>query len=195
MKQQNQHLEDKRLIQQYIAGDENSFRKLVLKYQQRVFGTIFMIVKNKEIAEDIYQDTMMKIVDYLKLGKYNEEGKFLPWLLMIAKNKSIDYFRSKKRKHTIQENDVFDIFSNVSTKELRPDQEMESKETSEMVKNLIAELPEKQREVLIMRHYSGLSFKEISEITGTSVNTALGRMRYALIKLRKIALEKNIVNE
>lgn len=195
MNQQNQHLEDKRLIQKYIAGDENSFRKLVLKYQQRVFGTIFMIVKNKEIAEDIYQDTMMKIVDYLKSGKYNEEGKFLPWLLMIAKNKSIDYFRSKKRKYTIQENDVFDIFSNVSTKELRPDQEMESKETSEMVKSLIAELPEKQREVLIMRHYSGLSFKEISEITGTSVNTALGRMRYALIKLRKIALEKNIVNE
>lgn len=177
-------LSDKELISLYRNGNEGAFEVLLNRHKARVYTTICLIVKDKVIAQDILQDVLMKVVKYIKDGKYNEEGKFIPWIQRIAHNMSIDHYRKEKRYPQVVFEDGTEItdymgFSNSS------EEDTINRETKDHIKLLIEQLPSDQREVLIMRHYMSLSFKEIAEKTGVSINTALGRMRYAIINLRK----------
>ncbi len=174
---------DSQLVNEYKNGNEKAFEELVNRYKNKVFTTILLIVKDHYLAEDILQDTFIKAIHTIKSGKYNEQGKFLPWLGRIAHNLAIDYFRREKR-YPITELDESDSYLERFT-EQSPEALHIQKETHNRLRMLIQMLPEKQREVLIMRHYADMSFQEIAESTNVSVNTALGRMRYALINLRK----------
>jgi RNA polymerase sigma-70 factor (ECF subfamily) len=176
---------DSELIAQYRNGSEAAFDLLVDRYQSRMFTTIFLIVKDQKIAEDLLQDVFMKVVKTLNSDKYNEEGKFQPWVMRIAHNLAIDYFRKAKRYPTIMMEDGSNIFNSLQFAEESVEDRQVREENIEMVKRLIEELPETQKEVLIMRHYLDMSFQEIADKTNVSINTALGRMRYALIHLRK----------
>jgi RNA polymerase sigma-70 factor (ECF subfamily) len=177
--------EDGELIAQYRNGSEAAFDLLVDRYQSKVYTTIFLIVKDQEIAEDLLQDVFVKVIQTLNSDKYNEEGKFQPWLMRIAHNLAIDHFRKAKRYPTIILEDGSNVLNSMKFAEDSIEDIRVKEETLEMVKKLIEELPEAQREVLIMRHYLDMSFQEIADQTGVSINTALGRMRYALIHLRK----------
>ena len=177
--------QDCELIAQYRNGSEAAFELLVDRYQGKVFTTIFLIVKDQEVAEDLLQDVFVKVVQTLNSDKYNEEGKFQPWLMRVAHNLAIDYFRKAKRYPTIILEDGTNLLNSMRFAEDSIEDIRVKEETLEMVKKLIEELPEAQREVLIMRHYLDMSFQEIADQTGVSINTALGRMRYALIHLRK----------
>lgn len=183
---------DRELVREFIAGNEDSFAVLVERHKARIFTTIYLIVKDRDVAEDLFQDVMIKVVKMIRQGKYNEEGKFLPWVVRIARNLAIDYFRKQQRTPLQRENDQFDIFNTISRAEDSVEKQIIRDENARYVRALIQKLPEKQREVLIMRHYSELSFKEIAQLTGVSINTALGRMRYALINLRKLMGDKEI---
>ncbi len=184
--------EDSILIRSYLEGDEKSLEKLILKHKDRVFGYVYLIVKNHDIANDIFQDTFMKVVNTMKKGKYNEEGKFIQWTLRIAHNLAIDHFRFKKRMPTTSGGEDFDIFDVLGLE----DENMEEKLIGEQIKSdvvkLVDHLPKDQAEVLKMRLFFEMSFKDIAEETGVSINTALGRMRYALMNLRKLVKERNI---
>jgi len=182
---------DSELIAQYRNGSEAAFDLLVDRYQSRMFTTIFLIVKDQKIAEDLLQDVFMKVVKTLNSDKYNEEGKFQPWVMRIAHNLAIDYFRKAKRYPTIMMEDGSNIFNSLQFAEESVEDRQVREENIEMVKRLIEELPETQKEVLIMRHYLDMSFQEIADKTNVSINTALGRMRYALIHLRKKMKELN----
>jgi RNA polymerase sigma factor (sigma-70 family) len=177
--------EDGELIAQYRNGSEAAFDLLVDRYQSKVYTTIFLIVKDQEIAEDLLQDVFVKVIQTLNSDKYNEEGKFQPWLMRIAHNLAIDHFRKAKRYPTIILEDGSNLLNSMKFAEDSIEDIRVKEETLEMVKKLIEELPEAQREVLIMRHYLDMSFQDIADQTGVSINTALGRMRYALIHLRK----------
>jgi len=177
--------EDGELITQYRNGSEAAFDLLVDRYQSKVYTTIFLIVKDQEIAEDLLQDVFFKVIQTLNSDKYNEEGKFQPWLMRIAHNLAIDHFRKAKRHPTIILEDGSNLLNSMKFAEDSIEDIRVKEETLEIVKQLIDELPEAQREVLIMRHYLDMSFQEIADQTGVSINTALGRMRYALIHLRK----------
>ncbi|MCU0400262.1 MAG: sigma-70 family RNA polymerase sigma factor [Algoriphagus sp.] len=177
--------EDSELITQYRNGSEAAFDLLVDRYQSKVYTTIFLIVKDQEIAEDLLQDVFVKVIQTLNSDKYNEEGKFQPWLMRIAHNLAIDHFRKAKRYPTIILEDGSNLLNSMKFAEDSIEDIRVKEETLEMVKKLIDELPEAQKEVLIMRHYLDMSFQEIADQTGVSINTALGRMRYALIHLRK----------
>lgn len=181
---------DSDLIRNYIQGNESSLEILIKRHQQRLYSYIYSKVKDKFITEDIFQDTFIKVIRTLKLGNYNEEGKFLPWVLRIAHNLIIDHFRKLKRISTFKNTDDFDIFSLISDGNLDAEKKMIQQQVLSDVSELIHELPKEQKEVLVMRIYKDMSFKEISENTNVSINTALGRMRYALMNLRKI-IEKN----
>jgi RNA polymerase sigma-70 factor (ECF subfamily) len=181
------------LVKKFIQGDEKSLEVLIYKNKQKIFGFIFSKVKNKFIAEDIFQDTFIKVIRTLKQGKYNEEGKFLPWVMRIAHNLVIDHFRKSKRLPKFNRTDEFDIFSVLSDDTLNIESRIEKKQLYSQVVGVIDDLPKDQKEVLMMRIYNELSFKEISENTGASINTVLGRMRYALINMRKIIAEKEII--
>lgn len=181
---------DSDLIRNYIQGNESSLEILIKRHQQRLYSYIYSKVKDKFITEDIFQDTFIKVIRTLKLGNYNEEGKFLPWALRIAHNLIIDHFRKLKRMSTFKNTDDFDIFSLISDGNLDAEKKMIQQQVLSDVSELIHELPKEQKEVLVMRIYKDMSFKEISENTNVSINTALGRMRYALMNLRKI-IEKN----
>ncbi len=181
---------DSDLIRNYIQGNESSLEILIKRHQQRLYSYIYSKVKDKFITEDIFQDTFIKVIRTLKLGNYNEEGKFLPWVLRIAHNLIIDHFRKLKRMSTFKNTDDFDIFSLISDGNLDAEKKMIQQQVLSDVSELIHELPKEQKEVLVMRIYKDMSFKEISENTNVSINTALGRMRYALMNLRKI-IEKN----
>ncbi|MFN3802245.1 RNA polymerase sigma factor [Belliella pelovolcani] len=183
---------DSELIAQYRAGSEAAFEVLVEKYQSRVFTTIYLIVKDQGVAEDLLQDVFVKVVQTLNSDRYNEEGKFQPWLMRIAHNLAIDYFRKSKRYPTIVMEDGENVFNTLRFAENNVEDQKIQEDTIEMVRRLIDELPESQKQVLIMRHYMDLSFQEIAEQTGVSINTALGRMRYALINLRKKMKQVNI---
>lgn len=176
---------DSELIAQYRNGSEAAFDLLVDRYQSRMFTTIFLIVKDQKIAEDLLQDVFMKVVKTLNSDKYNEEGKFQPWVMRVAHNLAIDYFRKAKRYPTIMMEDGSNIFNSLQFAEESVEDRQVRDENIELVKRLIEELPETQKEVLIMRHYLDMSFQEIADKTNVSINTALGRMRYALIHLRK----------
>jgi RNA polymerase sigma factor (sigma-70 family) len=181
---------DSKLVSDYINGNEISLEILIKRHQQRLFSFIYSKVKNKDITEDIFQDTFIKVIRTLKKGNYNEEGKFLPWVVRISHNLIIDYFRKSNRMPKFRNTDEFDIFSVLGDGVLNAEKKIIKEQIHEDVRELINELPEEQKQVLVMRMYNDMSFNEISENTGVSINTALGRMRYALINLRKL-IEKN----
>lgn len=177
--------QDSELIAQYRNGSEAAFDLLVDRYQSKVFTTIYLIVKDQYVAEDLLQDVFVKVVQTIHSDRYSEEGKFQPWLMRIAHNLAIDYFRKSKRYPTILMEDGSNLFNSLMFAEASIEDHRMKEETLEMVKKLIEELPDTQKEVLVMRHYLDMSFQEIADQTGVSINTALGRMRYALIHLRK----------
>jgi RNA polymerase sigma-70 factor (ECF subfamily) len=177
--------EDGVLITSYRNGNEAAFNLLVDRYQSKVFTTIFLIVKDQDVAEDLLQDVFVKVLHTFNSDKYNEEGKFQPWVMRIAHNLAIDHFRKAKRYPTILLEDGSNLFNSLSFAEDSSEEQRIKEETLAWVRNLIDELPEAQKEVVIMRHYLDLSFQEIAEQTGVSINTALGRMRYALNHIRK----------
>ncbi|MBT8292880.1 MAG: sigma-70 family RNA polymerase sigma factor [Eudoraea sp.] len=185
--------EDPILVQNYISGDEKALEILINKHNQRISSFIYSKVLDKAITEDIFQDTFIKVIKTLKRGAYNEEGKFLPWVMRIAHNLIIDHFRRNKRMPKFQGSEDFNIFSVLGDNKLDAERQLIKDQIENDLGLLIEELPDDQKEVLIMRMYRDMSFKEISENTGVSINTALGRMRYALINLRKIIEKNNIV--
>jgi len=177
--------DDSVLITLYRNGNEAAFNLLVDRYQSKVFTTIFLIVKDQDVAEDLLQDVFVKVLHTMNSDKYNEEGKFQPWVMRIAHNMAIDHFRKAKRYPTILLEDGSNLLNSLSFAEDSSEEQRIKEETHAWVRNLIDELPEAQKEVVIMRHYLDMSFQEIAEQTGVSINTALGRMRYALNHIRK----------
>ena len=180
------NLSDSELVALYLKGDSKSFEALIQKHRNKIYAFILSKIRNRDLAEDIFQDTFIKVINSLQKGKYNEEGKFLPWVMRIANNLVIDYFRKSKKMRTIAPTDNFDIFDILQDGEKNIEDNLVNNQIHKDLRKLIEHLPEDQKEVLKMRYYAELSFKEISESTGVSINTALGRMRYALINLRKL---------
>ncbi len=189
----NIQIEDSVLVRDYISGDERALEALINRHNQRITSFIYSKVMDRDITEDIFQDTFIKVINTLKKGSYSEEGKFLPWVMRIAHNLIIDHFRKNKRMPKFEGSDDFNIFSVIGDDKLNAEKQIIKDQIDSDLGQLIEELPDDQREVLIMRIYKDMSFKEISENTGVSINTALGRMRYALINLRKIIDKHNIV--
>ena len=185
--------QDALLVQSYVSGNETALELLIGKHQQRIFNFIYSKVLNRDIAEDIFQDTFFKVIRTLKNGVYNEEGKFLPWVMRIAHNLVIDFFRKNKRIPKFESQDDFDIFQFITDGAPNAENILVQDQITSDLQNLIQELPEDQKEVLIMRLYRDMSFKEIAENTKVSINTALGRMRYAIINLRKLIEEHKII--
>lgn len=183
---------DATLVSHYIKGDEYALEVLIKRHKQKIYSFIYSKVYDKDVAEDIFQDTFIKVIRTLKKGNYNEEGKFLPWVMRISHNLVIDYFRKSNRLPKFDSGE-FSIFSVLSDSSLNAENSIIKEQVELDVRRLVDELPEDQKEVLLMRIYEDLSFKEISDKTGVSINTALGRMRYALINLRKIIDKHNIV--
>ena len=184
---------DAQLVRAYIDGNEAALCQLITRHKEKVFSFIYSKVYDRDVAEDIFQDTFIKVIRTLKRGAYNEEGKFLPWVMRISHNLVIDYFRKNNRMPKFENNGDFNIFSVLSDDSLNAEKRLIKDQVADDVKRLIDELPEDQKNVLIMRMYKDMSFKEISEQTGVSINTALGRMRYALINLRKVIDKHNII--
>ncbi|SDK79015.1 RNA polymerase sigma-70 factor, ECF subfamily [Catalinimonas alkaloidigena] len=184
-------LSDAKLVSLYRNGDEAAFEELVRRHKAKIFTTIYLIVKDHYVAEDLLQETFIKVVDTIQGGRYNEEGKFLPWVVRVAHNLAIDHFRKSKRYPTIVLEDGSNVFNTIDFAEDSFESLQIKKETHAHLRKLIQTLPEPQKEVLIMRHYAKMSFQEIADATGVSINTALGRMRYALINLRKKMRKSN----
>jgi RNA polymerase sigma-70 factor (ECF subfamily) len=184
-------LPDAILVNKYIAGDENSLAILVERHQSKIYGYIYSKVSDRDLTEDIFQETFFKVIHTLKSKKYyNEEGKFLSWVLRIANNLIVDKFRSDKKMYMKRDKEEFSIFSTITDNSPNIEKELIKNQVDADLKKIIQELPQDQKEVLMMRYYSDMSFKEIADITGVSVNTTLGRMRYAITNLRKV-IEKN----
>ena len=183
---------DQYLVGSYLKGNNDSFDVLLSRHKSRIYAFIMSKVKNRDLAEDVFQDTFIKVINSLKLGKYNEEGKFLPWVMRIAHNLIIDHFRKNKKITTLYPNDEFNIFDIIADSDINKEEEMIKKQIHTDLRKLVQKLPKDQKEVLELRFYQEMSFKKISDITGVSINTALGRMRYALINLRKFTQESNI---
>ncbi len=177
---------DQELIQMYVSGHESGLEALLNRYKSKIYTSIYMKVKDEYLAEDIFQETFIKIINTLKSGKYNEEGKFLPWAIRIAHNMIVDFFRKAKRAPNIVNADGFDIFEVLEFSDESAESKMLKQQVDVDLKKMIQKLPDDQKEVLIMRHFCDMSFKDIAEITEVSINTALGRMRYALSNLRKM---------
>ncbi|MDG2139044.1 MAG: sigma-70 family RNA polymerase sigma factor [Flavobacteriales bacterium] len=185
-------LSDQELVKKYIDGDNLSFETLLNRHKNRVFAFIMSKIKNKDISEDIFQDTYVKVVNSLQKGKYNEEGKFLPWVMRIAHNLVIDHFRKQKKMHMIRSNNEFDIFDVIKDNSINVDDKLIRDQIFTDLRSLIDLLPIDQKEVLRMRYFEELSFKKIAEYFDISINTALGRMRYALINLRALSQKHHI---
>lgn len=177
---------DQQLIHLYLRGNEKGLEELINRHKARIYTSIFLLVKDSHLAEDLFQDTFIKVIKTLKKGKYNEEGKFLPWVVRIAHNLVIDYFRKEKRTPIITNNEGFDIFDVLHFYDENIEDRLLREQTYQDLRSLIHRLPDTQKEVLIMRHYGEMSFRDIAEITDVSINTALGRMRYAINNLRKM---------
>lgn len=188
-------ISDKELVGRYLIGDHNSLEQLISRHQNRIYAYILMIVKDKALADDLFQDTFIKVINTIRAGSYNEEGKFLQWVMRIAHNLIIDHFRKSNRMPVIDnsKNEDFNIFDTLNVMEQSIEDRIITDQIHRDVRKLIEFLPNEQKEVLYMRHYAEMSFKDIAEVTDVSINTALGRMRYALINLRKLIAEKNIV--
>ncbi len=186
------NMSDSELISSYLSGKEQALEVLISRHKQRIYSYIVVRIQDDDLANDIFQDTFMKVINTLKKGKYNEEGKFLNWTMRIAHNLVIDHFRRVKRMPTMAPTDDFDIFNILKDGTLNVESAMIKDQIETDLHKLIEQLPEEQKEVLMLRHFSGLSFKEISEQTDVSINTALGRMRYALINLRKLMTKSGV---
>jgi RNA polymerase sigma factor (sigma-70 family) len=185
-------LTDHELINSFIAGNVSALEILVLRHKDKLYTSILFLVKDKYLAEDIFQDVFIRIIDTMRGGRYTEEGKFLPWAMRIAHNLCVDHFRKVKRTPTIKTGEDQDIFEVLNFTEESAEDKMMKKQSHNRVKDMLDQLPEDQREVIILRHYADMSFKEIASITNCSINTALGRMRYGLINLRKMMVQKQI---
>ena len=183
-------IDDATLVNDYIAGNEAALATLIKRHQSKIFGFIYSKVGDRDLSDDIFQDTFIKVIRTLKSNAYNEEGKFLPWVMRIAHNLIVDHFRRNKKMPLYRETEEFSIFSIMTDDSLTIENKLISDQVAKDLRQLVEELPADQKEVLMMRLYQDMSFKEISEITGVSINTALGRMRYALMNMRKI-IEKN----
>jgi RNA polymerase sigma-70 factor (ECF subfamily) len=181
---------DALLVKTYIAGDENALAILIKRHQSKIYGFIYSKMTDRDVADDIFQDTFIKVIKTLKSNSYNEEGKFLPWVMRIAHNLIVDHFRKNKKMPMLRETEEFSIFSVLTDNSLNVEGRIITDTIEKDLQKIIIELPIDQREVLMMRIYQDLSFNEIAELTGVSINTALGRMRYALMNLRKV-IEKN----
>lgn len=188
-----QVISDQSLIQQYLKGQKDSLEMLITRHKTRIYTSIYYLVRNQVLAEDIFQDTFIKVIDTLRSGKYQEEGKFLPWVMRIAHNLCIDHFRKNKKMPLLKTKEDVDVFSFVKMEEEEnTEDKMVKEETHAKVRKLVELLPDEQREVVVLRHYADLSFSEIAKMTNVSINTALGRMRYALINLRKLIEERQV---
>ena len=185
-------LTDNELIQLFQQGNTRAFDALIDRHQERIYNAILFMVKDSYLAEDLIQDIFIKIIHNLKLNKYNDEGKFLPWALRIAHNFCVDHFRKVKRTPTIKTSDDQDLFEVIKHADHSADYKMTRSQTHRNIQELVDLLPEEQREIIVLRHYANLSFKEIAQMTNCSINTALGRMRYGLINLRKMMNERGM---
>ena len=185
-------LTDQELVHLYLEGSEKAFEVLLHRHKRKVWSHIYLLVRDRELTEDLFQEVFIKVVHTLKSGKYNEEGKFLPWVMRIAHNLVIDHFRRSKKMPMQRSNNDHDVFASLAQPGKNVEQQMVNGQIDEDVRKLIDHLPEEQREVVIMRTYLGMSFKEIAEITEVSINTALGRMRYALINMRKMIQQNDL---
>ena len=186
-------LNDQELINQYISGNDRAFEVLLVRHKQKIYTSIYLFGKDHALAEDIFQEVFIKIIDTLRKGKYNHEGKFVQWAMRISYNMCVDYFRRSKRRPKVSPTEAFDIFDVLPVKEDNAEQTIIRSQTHDKVRKLVDMLPPEQREVVILRHYADMSFKEIAQLTRVSINTALGRMRYALINIRKMVEEKEII--
>lgn len=187
-------LSDQELLNTYLAGNESAISVLIDRHRKRVSDYIYMMVKSRDVADDIFQETFIKVIRFLGEGRYTESGRFLSWVLRIAHNQVIDYFRQQKMQNNITETDAgYDILNSRKFSDHTVEDQMVTEQIESDVRKLVDYLPEEQKEVVIMRYYSNLSFKEIAEQTNVSINTALGRMRYALINLRKMIQEKQLI--
>lgn len=188
-----QNLEDQVLVQQFIEGDQQSLEILINRHKKRVYTYILLIVKNPQLAEDIFQDTFIKVIKSLRRGKYQDKGKFVSWVLRISHNLVIDYYRKQKYQNTVSNDDSeYDLLNSKNLADDNIEEFMVHDQIMKHVRLLVDHLPEDQRNVVYLRHYCGLSFKEIADQTGVSINTALGRMRYALINMRRMIEEKQM---
>lgn len=186
-------MSDQELIQAYIKGDERGLEVLLERYKSKIYTSIYLQVKDEYLAEDIFQETFIKVINTLQAGRYNDEGKFLPWVMRIAHNMVIDHFRREKRAPSVVNNEGFDIFEILQFEDDNVESKMVKSQRDVDLKKIIQLLPDDQKEVLIMRHFCDMSFKDIADVTGVSINTALGRMRYALGNLRKMIEDHNMV--
>ncbi len=185
-------LNDQQLIVQYLDGNEKAFEELLKRHKQKIYTSIYLFVKDTALAEDIFQEVFIKIIDTLRQGKYNHEGKFVQWAMRISYNMCVDYFRRNKRRPKVSPTETFDIFDVLPVKEDNAEQTIIRSQTHDKIRRLVDMLPPEQREVVILRHYADMSFKEIAQLTRVSINTALGRMRYALINIRKMVEEREV---
>ena len=192
---QSSQLTDAQLVSSYLDGSEYALEQLINRHQLQIFNFINFKINDRDTSEDLFQDTFIKVIRTLKSGAYNEEGKFLPWVMRIAHNLVIDHFRKSNRIPTVGNKEDFDIFQFISDKSPNAESTLVQEQVLKDLQKLIQELPEDQKEVLIMRLYRDMSFKEIAENTNVSINTALGRMRYAIINLRKLITEHQIILE
>lgn len=179
-------LSDQQLIESYLQGNEKSFEVLLGRHKDRIYTSIYLFVKDTEMAEDLFQEVFIKIIDTIRKGRYNHEGKFIQWALRISYNLCVDHFRKAKKHTKVGSSDGYDIMANIETQDDNMEVFMMKNQDQTKVRHIVEMLPEEQREVIILRHYADMSFKEISLVTKVSINTALGRMRYALINMRKM---------
>ncbi|MBT8232491.1 MAG: sigma-70 family RNA polymerase sigma factor [Saprospiraceae bacterium] len=184
---------DQELILTYLQGNQKAFELLLNRHRNKIYTSIYLFVKDSDLAEDIFQDVFIKIIDTLRKGKYNHEGKFLQWAMRISYNMCVDHFRKSKRRTKVSATETFDIFDVLETKDDNMEVTMIKSQLHNKVRSLVDKLPPEQKEVVILRHYADMSFKEISQLTRVSINTALGRMRYALINMRKMVNEKELL--
>ncbi|KQB37522.1 RNA polymerase sigma factor [Flavobacterium aquidurense] len=187
------HIPDALLVRNYVEGNEGALSTLIKRHESKIYGFIYSKIADRDISNDIFQDTFIKVIKTLKSNSYNEEGKFLPWVMRISHNLIVDHFRKTKKMPMYRETEEFSIFSVMSDDSLTIENKMIFDQVEVDLKKIIEELPDDQKEVLVMRMYQDMSFKEISELTGVSINTALGRMRYALMNLRKIIDKHQII--
>jgi RNA polymerase sigma factor (sigma-70 family) len=187
-----QQVTDNELVARFIKGEESALQSLIIRHERKIYTSIYLLVKDRELSDDIFQDTFIKVINTLRSGNYNEEGKFLSWVLRIAHNLVIDHFRSLKKMPLVHDTEEYSIFDTLPLMDDNIEDKIILEQIHKQIRVLIEELPYDQREVVIMRHFGNMSFKEISEVTGVSINTSLGRMRYALINLRKLIKEKDL---
>ena len=183
---------DKDLINLYLEGNQKAFEVLLTRHKNKIYTSIYLFVKDHDLAEDIFQEVFIKIIDTLRKGKYNHEGKFLQWAMRISYNLCVDYFRRSKRRTKVSPSETFDIFDVLEVQDDNMETQIIKQQTYSKVRELVDLLPPEQREVVILRHYADMSFKEIAALTRVSINTALGRMRYALINIRKLIEEHHV---